>query len=509
MKGISPSVISVLVVNLAAALLHPDVLRAAALCDPWVARIVSLQGTVEVRRAGQTQWQPARLNDTYCAGDRIQVGTRSRADVAFINQPLIRLDQDSIITLGGVKEERTSLIELLKGALYFFSRVPRNLEIMTAFVNAGVEGTEGLVRVDADKTFISIFEGRVLAANQSGSLPLTGGQAAVAEQGKAPVLTIVVRPRDAVQWALYYLPTLYFGPEQFSGGSAVEQALRNSVDAYRRGDLQAAFDSIKGVPDSVGDPRFFTYRASLLLSVGRADEAAQDIARALSLKPMDSDALALQAIIAVVQNEKEKALDIARKAVEAAPKSASALIALSYTQQANFDLEGALESLKQATQVEPANALAWARLAELWMSFAELDEALEAAKKAIALNPSLSRTQTVLGFAYLLQVNTKEAKAAFEKAIEFDQGDYLPRLGLGLAKIREGDLQEGTKEIEIAASLDPNNSLVRSYLGKAYYEEKRIPRRPTRVCHRQGAGSEGSHPLVLRCDCETNHEPSG
>ena len=424
---------------------------------------------------GQTQWQPVRLNETYCAGDRIQVGEKSRADVALINQPVIRLDQDSTITLGGIKEERTSLIELIKGAIYFFSRLPRNLEIITAFVNAGVEGTEGLVKVDSDKTSISIFEGRVVAANQSGTLSITGGQSAVAEQGRAPVLTVVVRPRDAVQWALYYLPALYFRPEEFPAAPGVQEALHNSIEAYRKGDLQAAFDSIKGVPDTVGDPRFFTYRASLLLAVGRVDEASQDIARALSLNPASSDAIALQSIIAVVQNEKEKALDIARKAVAADPKSASALITLSYAQQANFDLEGALDSLKQAVQVSPENALAWARLAELWMSFAELDEALGAAKKAANLDPSLSRTQTVLGFAYLLQVDIKEAKAAFEKAIEFDQADYLPRLGLGLARIREGELQEGTKEIEIAASLDPNNSIVRSYLGKAYYEEKRIP----------------------------------
>jgi tetratricopeptide (TPR) repeat protein len=461
--------------SLLAGLFHPTLSTAATACDPWVAKIVSVQGEVEARRAGQTQWLPARLNDVYCAGDRIQVGERSRADVVLVNQPVLRLDQNSTITLGGVKEERTSLIELLRGALYFFSRLPRNLEIVTAFVNAGVEGTEGLVRVDADKTFISIFEGKVLAANPAGSLTLTGGQAAVAEQGRAPTLTAVVRPRDAVQWALYYPPTLYFRADDFPAGPGWEGMVRNSIEAYMRGDLQAAFESIRGVPDTLGEARFFTYRASLLLAVGRLDEANRDIERTLSLNPKYSDALALQAIVAVVQNDKDKALDLARTAVEAEPKSASALIAFSYAQQASFDLEGALSSLKQAVQVSPDNALAWARLADMHMSFADLDEALQAAKQAVSLSPNLSRTQTVLGFAYLTQVDTKEAKAAFEKAIEFDQGDYLPRLGLGLAKIREGDLQDGRTEIEIASSLDPNNSIVRSYLGKAYYEEKRIP----------------------------------
>ena len=191
-------------------------------------------------------------------------------------------------------------------------------------------------------------------------------------------------------------------------------------------------------------------------------------------------------MIAVAQNEKEKALDLANKSIDADSKSSSARIALSYAQQANFNLEGARKSLEEAVKLNPENALAWARLAEIQLSFGELNKALEAAQKAVSLNPDLSRTQTVLGFAYLTRVETGKSKEAFQKAIELDQADPLPRLGLGLAKIRDGGLpkwekdlmkavdsglMEGTKDLEIAVSLDPDNSLVRSYLGKAYYEK--------------------------------------
>jgi tetratricopeptide (TPR) repeat protein len=218
----------------------------------------------------------------------------------------------------------------------------------------------------------------------------------------------------------------------------------------------------------------YAYRASELLAVGRFDEAGTEIDRALSLQPQYSEALALQAIIAVVQNEKEKGLSAAKQAVEVDPNSATAHIAMSYARQANFDLEGTRASLEKAVQLDPQNALAWARLAELHASFGDLDESLETAQKAVSLDPNVSRTQTVVGFAYLNQVRIGESKEAFEKAIQLDQADPLPRLGLGLAKIRQGDLEDGRAEIEIAASLDPNNSLIRSYLGKAYYEEKRI-----------------------------------
>jgi tetratricopeptide (TPR) repeat protein len=140
------------------------------------------------------------------------------------------------------------------------------------------------------------------------------------------------------------------------------------------------------------DPRYLAHRASLLLAVGRVDQANADLEKSLNLAPNNSDALALQSVIAVVQNEKGKALDLAKKSVEADPKSASARVALSYAQQANFNLEGARDSLKEAVKLNPENALAWARLAEIWLSFAELSKALEAAQKAVFLNPDLSRT---------------------------------------------------------------------------------------------------------------------
>jgi len=413
----------------------------SATCEKWAGKVVSLQGTVQGKVAGGTEWQPAKLNDTYCPGDTLRTGRRSRAEVALENHPILRLDESSTITFGGMKDERTSLIDMLSGAALFFSRVTRNLEVRTATVNAGVEGTEFFIRVEEGKTELSIFEGKVLASNEAGSLAVVSGQSAVAEAGKAPVYRVVVRPRDAVRWALYYPPVI---------------------------DSRSA-----DIKEDSNDPRFYIYRASQLLAVGRVDEATADIDRAQGIDPRNSDAFALRSIIAVTQNEKGKALDLAKKAVEADPKSATARIALSYAQQASFDLPGALSNVEEAVKLGPENALAWARLAELRQSFGRLEEALDAAKKASALNPDLSRTQTVLGFSYLTRVETKQAKAAFEKAIELDQADPLPRLGLGLAKIREGSLEEGRRELEIAITLDPDNGLIRSYLGKAYYEEKR------------------------------------
>ena len=140
-------------------------------------------------------------------------------------------------------------------------------------------------------------------------------------------------------------------------------------------------------------PGFFVYRASLLLAVGRNDEAGRISRRALSLHPNYSAALGAPIDHRrCAKRQGKSAGDSAQKSVTAEPKVSSALIALSYAQQANFDLEGARASLQQAVASQ-SRTMPWPGrgLAELQMSFANLDEALEAAKKAIAIDPNLSQ----------------------------------------------------------------------------------------------------------------------
>ncbi|MFQ5963497.1 MAG: TonB-dependent receptor domain-containing protein [Candidatus Scalinduaceae bacterium] len=441
----------------------------------WMAKVVSVQGNVQAKKKDEMQWKPIKLNDTYNIGDMIRVQERSRAAILISTDTLIRLNENTTITFSGREKKKLSLLDILAGGVHFLSRMPWTLKVTTPFVDGTVEGTEFLVNVGVDRTSLTVFEGQVLATNKAGSLTLKSGHSAIARAGQAPVPYILVRPRDAVQWALYYPPVIYYRTIDFPdiGKTKWQAMVLDSIQSYWKGDLKDAFSSIEKITEKISDPRFFNYRASLLLTVGRVDEARLDVERVLNLVPGNSHAIALQSIIAVAQNDKDRALSLAQKAIETDPRSATARIAFSYAQQANYDIDGALESLQEAVKRDAANALAWARLGELWLSKGYLNKAGDAAQEAVTLNPNLARTQTVLGFAYLTQIKIRDSKNAFEKAIELDQADSLPRLGLGLAKIREGNLKEGRGEIEIAAILDPNNSLIRSYLGKAYFEEKR------------------------------------
>jgi len=439
----------------------------AQACEPAAASVISVQGDVDVSDSGRAHWRDVQLNQVLCAGQQLRLMAKSRAVLRLPNETLVHLDEGSVLTLQPVAPEKPAWLDLLRGALHIISRVPRALNIRTPFVNAGTEGTEFALRVDPAQAELWVYEGRVRFSNTLGQLLIASGEAAAAAPGRAPERRIVVKPRQAVEWALYYPPLLDTRPERYP------EALRPAVLAYRQNDLPAAFAALDGVPEGARDGRYHTLRAGLLLSVGRVPEAEGDLRSAEQLDPKEGTALALRSVIAVVRNEQEEALKLAAEAVRLAPGSATPYVARSYAEQSAFEIEKAHQSLQQASRLAPEDALVWARLAELELSRGDLDAALTAATKAETLDPDLARTQTVLGFAYLTRIDIDETRAAFDRALVLDPADPLPRLGLGLAKIRDGDIDAGTKEIEIAASLDPNNSLVRSYLGKAYYEQKR------------------------------------
>lgn len=447
--------------------LNPQASWAKEPKTPWMGQIVSIQGQVLTQRYGNAEWQEINLTDRLFAGDRIRVEANSRAGVMLSNDTVIRLDQNTHLAFTQIKEPDNFFLKLLKGAAHFFSRRPHHLTIATPFVNGLVEGTEFFVRVDDNQTQIDLFEGHLRAVNDLGEINLVKGFGALTMAGQPPVRRMLVDPRDSVQWSLYYPPILAFESKPES------DTLKEPMTLYQQGQATMALEAMEKIEPTDRDSRYFVYRAAILLNVGRVAQARQNIVQALSIDTANSQALALEAVIAVVQHRKKDARRSAQKAARISPRLASAQIARSYVEQADFNLPAAIEAAQTAVDNRPQNAIAWARLAELRLSNGQQEMGVRAANKAAALSPNLSHAHTILGFALLTKNNTEKARKAFDQAIKYDTAAPLPRLGRGLAMIREGNLNLGRKEIEIAAGLDPGNALVRSYLGKAYFDEKR------------------------------------
>lgn len=429
---------------------------AQAPCPEPAGRFASIEGQVEVQSGNQPDWRSAKPSVPLCQGDSIRVGEWGRAAVVLANEAVMRLDKNTTMRLVDVsgKKEKRSWIEVFKGAIKTFIRKPRLLSVNTPYLNGSIEGTEFQVGVGENSASMLVLEGRILASNDRGKIAINPGEIAEAQAGAAPTSRLLVKPRDAVQWSLYYPPILATsaGPDSAS----------------------ASFNALNKVAESDRDAAWHLQRTALLLSVGRQDEAQADIDAALKRDPGAGLAHALRAIIHVVRNERQQALAEAEKGV-ALSDTAATRIALSYAQQADFRIEAARDTLLVAVSKFPEDALAWARLSELWLALGHRREATAAAEKAVKLQPGLGRTQNVLGFAALSEIKTAQAQTAFEQAIALDSADPLAHLGLGLAQIRQGRLQEGRGELETAVALDSSNALLRAYLGKAYFEEKRGP----------------------------------
>ncbi|MBS3779845.1 MAG: tetratricopeptide repeat protein, partial [Desulfovermiculus sp.] len=455
-------------------LVPPPAICEQASCEKWMAKFVSVQGQVQVKRHNQNQWTPVSLNDTCCPQDTVRILENSRAAILLPNETILRLKESTTFTIEHPDREKSFWFKLLRGALHFFSRTPWSLKFSTPFVNGVVEGTEFFVQVKEDRTFLSVFEGRVVSENTKGRLTLTSGQTAETLAGQAPRHLDMPSCRDCVHWAVYYPPILDYRPSAFPQKTQLwHQIIDQAIQSFQAGDPSQAISLFNAAPDHVRDADFYALQAGVLLAVGNITGAEQRIDLALAEDAHNCPAVALGSIIALAQNREAQALDQARQALRLDDRCPAGYLALSYALQSRFDLQGALKALLKAKKADPGDALTSARLAELWLSLGELDRALEAARRAVSLNPELAKTQTILGFAYLMQFQTEEAIQHFQTAIRLDQGDPLPRLGLGIAQIREGNLKNGRTEIEIAVSLDPTNSLLRSYLGKAYYDEKR------------------------------------
>ena len=437
-------------------------------CEQPVGSIQSLEGDVAVQDAGDGAWRPAQLGQELCKAASIRTGSLSRAAVVLQNEEVLRLDQETTLKLTDVPldAEEATLLDLAFGAVQSFSRSPKKVNVNTAYMTLAIRGTEFVIRAEEGRSLLTVFEGEVLASNDQGEVPVPRGQSVVATPGQAPQPYLIARPRDAVQWSLFYPPIFSTPP---GGAPDLEPAQRLAAG----GDIAGALTALDQVPGSAGNANLQAYRAALLLQVGRADEARGAIDAALAADPSSADALALRAVIGVVQNERDAALADARKAVELAPTSAAAKTALSYAQQATFDIEGARATMEQAVAERPEDALAWARLSELWLMTGYRDRSREAANRAAELAPDLERVQTVRGFADLVEFRTGTATASFERAIAINPSDPLPRFGLGLAQIREGSLELGRANIELAVGLDSGNALLRTYLGRAYFEERR------------------------------------
>ncbi|RLA14108.1 MAG: hypothetical protein DRQ59_03875, partial [Gammaproteobacteria bacterium] len=250
--------------------------QAHADCTESAGQFIDIQGQVEVQTVDGEGWSKANLDTALCEGSSIRVGSKSRAAISLVNDAVLRLDENTTMRLVDIveEEEEPSFLDIIKGAFHSFSRKPKKLSVNSPYINGSIEGTEFVFRVTDDQSEITVFEGTVVASNDQGEISVTMGESVVARQGQAPIVRILVNPRDQVTWGLYYPRILFTG-------------------------------------DPSVDPQIV--EIATLLDSGRLDQARQKLEPLLSTN-QSGLAYALSSVINVTLNQTSQALEDATRA---------------------------------------------------------------------------------------------------------------------------------------------------------------------------------------------------
>ena len=101
-----------------------------------LATVISLQGNVSFDPKSNGSWHEAQLNETLCEGSKIWVKPDSRVSLALPGNDVLRLKENTILTLKIINLNQTSLLDVVKGFIHFISRKPKEVKIESGIANA-------------------------------------------------------------------------------------------------------------------------------------------------------------------------------------------------------------------------------------------------------------------------------------------------------------------------------------------------------------------------------------
>ena len=432
-------------------------------------RILQVQGSVEIMPAGAKTWVLTQTNQVLRPGDRLRTGGNSRASLRWSDQSVIPFGAfTELEILNPDQAEALPGLKVVKGIVSFFHRdAPGRIRILTRGATASVEGTEFVLEVTetsgGEQVTLAVVDGQVTFANAQGSLTLTNREQASAAPGQRPIRTPGFVANNLLQWCFYYPGVLDLSDLPLSAGEG--EALKESVAAYRAGDLLAALATYPAARQATSDAEKI-FHAAILLSVGQVDQAEAEWT-ALPVGIQQSAAVeSLRTLVAAVKRSPNPATSN--------PRLASELLAASYYEQSRATNEAALkialDLARRATVVSPQFGFAWERVAELEFGFGRVTEASAALEKSLELAPRNAQALALKGFLLAARNKISEGIGWFDRAIAADAALGNAWLGRGLCRIRSGDFEGGRNDLLVAAALEPQRAVLRSYLGKAFSE---------------------------------------
>ncbi|HRD35452.1 MAG TPA: FecR domain-containing protein, partial [Rhodocyclaceae bacterium] len=249
-----------------------------AACENPVGRLETAESVVEMRAAASGDWVRIMPAHPLCEGDQVAVRAPGRASVVLEGDILVRLDQNTTLTLTHVPPDADARLGMVEGLIHVITRFRKRFEVNTPFVNAMVEGTEFSVRSADGAGRVVVIEGQVRVANAGGEQTLATGEAAIARGEHAPG-KIELRALDTVRWAIHYPQIMWLDA---TARARLPASLGNTVDAAQSAMAQSKHAEALRLLDAAGPSgqaaELAPLHVSVLLALGRIEPARKLLA---------------------------------------------------------------------------------------------------------------------------------------------------------------------------------------------------------------------------------------
>ncbi|MBW6519839.1 MAG: FecR domain-containing protein [Desulfoarculaceae bacterium] len=170
--------------------------------DLGALRLSEMEGDVQIKFTGLTEWDPAAINLPLRAGDRLWVPQNAWVQVETREGSVVRLDAGSLLEILEVEEDSLQLY-LSQGQAYlrFKQEMDSMIQVDTPVSSIRMydSSTLNVAIGDNGYTEISVFRGAVYAENRSGEVRVAAGKMLSMDDG-LPSLMTLGPPSDWERW---------------------------------------------------------------------------------------------------------------------------------------------------------------------------------------------------------------------------------------------------------------------------------------------------------------------
>ncbi len=458
---------------------------APVLAEPYP-RVSTAVGSVIARKSGEEvrfvdlpPWRPVEVSQDLLPGDTLRTNASGTLAILFSDSTQMRMGRNTTLVVRRIETDADSEVELQGGSIWARARRGGNgLIVNTAAAAAAIRGTDWTLRVDGDRTTLTVLEGSVTLSNPQGSVVVNPGEGAVAAIGQAPNKYTLVDLQEREQILLYgelrdvfsSLPASTLGGPAMRGEHArvlaLSEAVRTDADWLSLAETALTIDGRQKARDALSrlrrplapplEARARLVEAMIAGQETRYREAERLFAQAIPALPADRRATA-----AYGRWFAAALADPAANITPPADPVSDPTAALAHaTLVAHVDgTAAAIDVLRQAERRFPDDARLPAMRASFAFALDRRDEVREALERARLLDPDdPSYLLMSARFRAAVSSDLDGALADLRQAVRVAPGDDVAWNELGIVYHDRNAPIEANDAYATAITLNPENA---------------------------------------------------